>query len=101
MPYPKRQLSLANDPHGSDHVQVDTQLGRSVWSPGKGREGAFKLEHLNERLIPRTWNAATLRRYYMANMLCTKNPKTYKRRPMPREKILRPIRGGQCPGQKF
>ncbi|RDX96007.1 hypothetical protein CR513_21386, partial [Mucuna pruriens] len=85
--------------------------------------GAFKLEHLDGRPIPRTWNASNdiflliddhLDANSAANMLCAKNPKTHKRRPIPRaknskthkrrsvpkEKILRPIRGDQCPGQK-
>ncbi|RDX93273.1 Gag-Pol polyprotein, partial [Mucuna pruriens] len=48
---------------------VDTNKLTPKWEgPFRVREevgqGSFKLEHLNEKVVPRTWNSITTRKYY-------------------------------------
>ncbi|RDX80412.1 hypothetical protein CR513_39044, partial [Mucuna pruriens] len=60
-------IKLLQEEREMAHIQecaTKVRVTKRHNSTEKVREGAFKLEHLDGRLVPHTWNTAMLRKYY-------------------------------------
>ncbi|RDY07069.1 hypothetical protein CR513_08856, partial [Mucuna pruriens] len=65
-----------------DLVLRKTLMGAATNKPIQSSRRSRALEHLNGKAVPRTWNLATLRKYYVPR----EKSKTHKRRPVSRTK---------------